>query len=84
MYPYELRPSAARIKKKLVHLCYPLWTFNVSPFIEKGKAVFVCSAPFDPLWTNSLPLRAWERTIALLEAGSPYIKHFLFSSLQNQ
>ena len=48
------------------------------------KAVFVCSAPFDPLWTNSLPLRAWERTIALLEAGSPYIKHFLFSSFQNQ
>lgn len=27
---------------------------------------------------DKLPLRAWERTIALLEAGSPSIQHFLF------
>lgn len=41
MYPYELRHSAARIQNKLVHLCYLLCTFNVSPFIDLGKAVLV-------------------------------------------
>jgi len=36
MYPYELRPSAARIQNQLVHLCYLLWTRRLSPFIDLG------------------------------------------------
>lgn len=31
--------SSSKKKNKLVHLCYLLWTFNVSPFIDLGKGL---------------------------------------------